>query len=792
MKSTLLRKAIRDISKRKIQFLALAVILVLGIVSYVGTLTAYKNLYRSYRYAYRQLSFADYTVQTLEAPQQISAKLKEISGVRYVEERLILEGSIRIENNKYLRSRLIGINTERPLKVNKLKITEGENIINTKQKVCLLEERFAKNREIEIGEWITVFLGGKDISLKVAGYFASPEYLIISPSKSEIFVNPKNFAVIFAPLKQVQNEMGLSGNVNNFCFIFENNVNAGEVSSRIERKLSPYGIVESYTQKEQPSNEALRLDLEGYREIAYFLPLLLMTVAVFSVYISLSRIVSSQRKEIGLMKALGVKNSSILALYLSYALILAIVSLIFGIALGQAVSISMTNLYAGELGIPMIETSYYPFVYIQALIISLTVGVLSGILPSKKAVSFKPAIAMRTEPSLGVKKSKAGFFESLISKATFFPFSLRMALRNLIRVRRRTLYTVIGLSFSFVLMISSWSFIDSMNWMLDYQINTLQKWDVQAIFDTSISKKEYQELYNLKGVDEVEPAVQIPAEIKSNNNSISTVLMGFPSDTTMKGFNIVEGSPPGKVLSDGKVYITPYISEKINAEIGNEIIVSTPFNEKTFTIGGLHKEFLGSPTITGNEKIEDIFGKDIAPNTLNITLKENLNNSDKLVRFLYEELDATNVMEKREVLKTWQELMGFFYIFFGILIFFAAILGFVVVFNTLTVSIYERGREFATMRTLGESNKNIIANITVENLISVCLSAPIGIILGILVSKGLMKVFNSELFTMEFKMYWHSYVAIFILILFVSLLSEYFAARKILRMDLAETTKAVE
>jgi putative ABC transport system permease protein len=90
--------------------------------------------------------------------------------------------------------------------------------------------------------------------------------------------------------------------------------------------------------------------------------------------------------------------------------------------------------------------------------------------------------------------------------------------------------------------------------------------------------------------------------------------------------------------------------------------------------------------------------------------------------------------------------ISFLGIFQKILLAFAGIALFVgafVIANTLSITIAQRTREFATMRTLGATRGQILRSVIVEGLVIGILASIIGLFLGVALAKGLNALFVS-------------------------------------------------
>ena len=69
------------------------------------------------------------------------------------------------------------------------------------------------------------------------------------------------------------------------------------------------------------------------------------------------------------------------------------------------------------------------------------------------------------------------------------------------------------------------------------------------------------------------------------------------------------------------------------------------------------------------------------------------------------------------------------------------IVGSFVIFNTLSMTVAQRVRELATLRTLGASRKQVMRSVMLEGLITGFLAAIVGLLLGFLLAKGLNALF---------------------------------------------------
>jgi putative ABC transport system permease protein len=73
----------------------------------------------------------------------------------------------------------------------------------------------------------------------------------------------------------------------------------------------------------------------------------------------------------------------------------------------------------------------------------------------------------------------------------------------------------------------------------------------------------------------------------------------------------------------------------------------------------------------------------------------------------------------------------------------ALFVGAFVIFNTLSITVAQRTREFATLRTLGASRKQVLRSVRLEGLIVGLLASTIGLIMGFAIAKGMIALFSA-------------------------------------------------
>jgi putative ABC transport system permease protein len=117
--------------------------------------------------------------------------------------------------------------------------------------------------------------------------------------------------------------------------------------------------------------------------------------------------VSERTREIGTLKAIGARDSKILKIFLTEALLIGLIGGIVGITIGTVLSFIFPLFTRGILGASggagfgarisgvIIAPAITPFNLVLCFSLGALVGVLAGIYPAWRAAKMKPVEALR-------------------------------------------------------------------------------------------------------------------------------------------------------------------------------------------------------------------------------------------------------------------------------------------------------------------------------------------------------------------------------------------------------------
>ncbi|MCA9391637.1 FtsX-like permease family protein [candidate division WWE3 bacterium] len=793
--SILQKKVVRELLTHKAQVLAVIVMIALGVGMYIASYDSYLNLRASYDQTHVTYNFADVWLQVRNVDQDLLQKVKDEPDVETVETRLVLDLYGKVTDTSTFVARIVGVPENSQPNFNKLFFTQGE--YNLDADSVLVENHFANYYDLHVGDSVRLTADGNYKTYKIAGTVISPEYIWNVRNKQEVLSSPENFGVFYLAQDELQRLAGAANLVDEIMLstsLADHKDQVEALRQRLVSLIPTENYVDSYTKATQPANELLSLDLDGFSELAFFFPMLFLTITGFTISIMMTRMISQQSRQIGVLKANGFSKGSIMRHYLTYGIFIAIVGSAGGVVLGLLLANTITTLYTGMLSIPVTITNIHPSTYVVGVLLAIFACLFSTFLPARSAANINPADSLRN-----ASKSSRGSrlaIDRFVPFVKHLPSTLKIAIRNIDRNKKRSFFTILGVMFSMVLVLASWGMIDAVQNFTDRMFNDIYKEDLTVTFKQNITEAEVSDLKALEGVNSLERGLIMPVNLEVKDQAYSTILIALPQDTYMHGFfdannNVLPFTNDSLYLGQGlKTELGLSVGDTLKMSLASEGIdlpVAVSFDSK---ISNFVNEPIGSMVYVTYDRFQNILKENNLPELENtIYLKVDKDKRADIRARLGSWDDVLQVQDSKVLQDLINSYMTFFFAFVGVMVGFGAIMAFGLLFNTMTVSILERSREFATLRTLGFSNGVINMILTIENMLLTIVAIPFGLWLGHLATVGAFTAYNSDLFQFEVVIFPRTYIIVSVVIIVTAFVSQLPAMRSIARIDLARMIK---
>ncbi len=404
-------------------------------------------------------------------------------------------------------------------------------------------------------------------------------------------------------------------------------------------------------------------------------------------------------------------------------------------------------------------------------------------------------------------------------------YLFKLALKNILKAKRRTALTFLMLSFSVVVYLVMESMLDgfdkeSFKNFIDFETGHFkirsEKFDADHPYDTdnylpdtsSINEK----LHNLKFVTGYTSRLSFLSEVDNGNDSVPVITVGIDPVNDKKVFSLSDYIISGK-LEKGGALLGKALAKDMNLNINDIVYVTFRDNKGMMTSIEL--------SVTGLVQTAD-------PRINSSTVYMNLDEARKYlgikgaaeISIRTDDPNKTGEYQKqiRSVisgvkLRNWKELSTDFTALMATkrsgsryFLMFIVIIALVGIINTLLMSVYEKRKEIGTLMALGMEHREIRNIFIFEGILIGFLGTLLGLILGTLVNLYFIYVGIDYTALMGEKMMggfnvmgkiksaWviPAYLYSTVIILLASGLASYYPAKKVMRMRPAECLRTVQ
>lgn len=131
--------------------------------------------------------------------------------------------------------------------------------------------------------------------------------------------------------------------------------------------------------------------LSSLQSLVYLVTIVVLLLTMISVATTMMAVVEERRSEIGLKKALGASNKSVMAEFLGEGVTLGLLGSILGIVLGYAFA------YAVSVSVFARAVSFRPALIPVTLLASILITAVACLIPVRRAIDVDPVIVLRGE-----------------------------------------------------------------------------------------------------------------------------------------------------------------------------------------------------------------------------------------------------------------------------------------------------------------------------------------------------------------------------------------------------------
>jgi len=787
---TLDRKLFRDLWHMRGQVLAIAAVIMGGVATMVMSLSTYDSLATTRDRFYSEYRFAEVFSSLKRAPETLADRLAVLPGVERLETRV--RAGVKLEVVGFsdpITGLLLSLPDVGEAQLNTLYLKRGRTVQPWSTDEVVLSDTFADAHGFQPGDTLAAIINGKRKRLTVVGVAVSPEYVYqIAPGS--MFPDFKRYGVLWMGRNALAAAYDMEGAFNQVSLTLARGANEQDVIDRVDAILADFGGTGAYGRKNQFSNRFLSEELKGLKTMATVFPAIFLGVAAFLLNVVLSRLIALQREQIAILKAFGYSNLAIGAHFVKLVLLMAVLGVAAGVALGAWFGQGLSNVYT--------ETTFrFPYldyrISLEIVLIAFAVAGLAAVsgtlLSVMRAARLPPAEGMRPEMPVTYRTTLL----ERIGLQRWFSSPTRMILRHIERRPLKSLLTVLGIACACGLMMVGNYQKGAIDFMVDVQFRQASREDLALAFIEPTSGRALHELAALPGVDSVEGFRDVPAILRFGHYHYRGALFGIqPQGQLHRSLN---RSLEPVAVPPGGVVLTDYLATNIlHVKLGDMLTVevlegSRPVRQ--VPVLGITQQYMGVSAYMQQDSLNALMreGNTVTGAYLAVAPGAEAALYDRL----HDRPRVLGMVANAAAIKSFYATMGEFILFYNMVsTLLAAAIGFGVVYNSARIALSERGRELASLRVLGFTQGEIAYILLGELALLTLAAIPVGFLVGAGLIGILVLSFDSELYRLPMLLTPLNYTMGATLVIVSALLSGLLLWFRMGRLDLVAVLKTRE
>lgn len=537
---------------------------------------------------------------------------------------------------------------------------------------------------------------------------------------------------------------------------------------------------------------SFQLNADKVAAIATVFPIFFYLVAGLVALTTMTRMVEEERTQIGLLKALGYKKTTIIFKYILYCGLASTLGSIFGQMVGfELIPRVIWNTYGVMYHLPEFITDYNQ----RIALVSSGVAILSTL----AATFFAASDALREKPSLlmlpkAPKRGKRILLERITPLWSAMSFNLKSTARNIFRYKKHFYMTVIGVSGCTALLVTGFGIRDSIKDLGELQFDELFKYQLEIQLEDDYSKDV---LTKISSNEDLSASLEIFSdqgylEFEDEIEDIS--LVAIDDIDKVSDFILFRDRISGEVLDFDidKIIITEKIADEFNIGEGDTIFYENSDEvKKEFRIDSITENYIGNYIYMEKNNYQLAFNENPANNSLYVKTEElDPDEEDKLIEDLYENDDITNaefISQSRSIFDNLIESINYIVL---VIIIASGLLAFIVLYNLTNININERRRELATLKVLGFYNDEVASYIFREVTVLALIGTFVGLVLGKYLHQFIILTIEDPNIMFGREISISSYIISAIITMIFSIIVDLFMIKKLRNIKMVDSMKA--
>lgn len=529
--------------------------------------------------------------------------------------------------------------------------------------------------------------------------------------------------------------------------------------------------------------------------IANVFPVFFFLVAALVCMTTMNRMVEEQRTQIGVLKALGYGNGSIMGKYLFYAGSAAL----GGCAAGYFLGIFIFPLVIWKAYAMMYRLGNVVFVFDWlAALLCLGASLLCSM--GTTWVSCRHTLKASAAGLMRPKAPKAGkriFLERMGFLWNRLKFLHKVSIRNIVRYKKRLFMMVLGISGCTALLVTGFGVRDSVTSIADQQYEEIQTYQLNITLDDEAGENEAlrQEIYRVLDTlgGEYTCAYETSLDLQTPEGPKSVNLIAAENPWEF-GAYIDLHTPSGEAIpypGPGEIVLCDKLAGKYRIKAGDSLrLRSQDGPELSAVMSGVCENYIFNYAYVDRQTYEEALGP-LTFKNLYVNLPQEADVHEVSAALMNLE-HVASVQVNADMLVRFSSMMSSMNYIVFVVIGCAAALAFIVLYNLNNINITERIREIATIKVLGFYRNETSSYVFRENTVLTAMGCALGLVLGKLLHIYVMHEVDIDMISFDVHVRPVSYLLSVLLTFAFTWIVNRIMAGKLNRINMAESLKSVD
>lgn len=529
--------------------------------------------------------------------------------------------------------------------------------------------------------------------------------------------------------------------------------------------------------------------------IANVFPVFFYAVAALVCMTTMNRMIEEQRTQIGVLKALGYSESTIMGKYLFYSGSAAISGSLVGYFFGTwffpyVIWIAYSSMY----DVAAIQYVFDAGVLAFSLAVSICCSMGVTYISCKNELSEVAAELMRPKAP---KAGKRIFLEYIPFIWKPMKFLHKVSYRNVFRYKKRFFMMVIGISGCTGLLVTGFGVLDSIANIANDQYGRIQVVDVNVMLSEEMDETMDGMVERVAGerVAEYVYVMEKSIDLAAEEAIKSISLIAIDENADISPYVKLPDFETGELLNypgPGECILTGKIAKTYGLSVGDVVVLRDENNHSMeLTLSGIAENYLSNFVYMTTQTYEDCLGEPAELKSIYVNLAENVDAHQVTADFMKED-QVASAQVLVDSKGRFVDMIESLDMLVGVIIVCAGCLAFIVLYNLTNINITERIREIATIKVLGFYRKETASYVFRENVILTAFGTVAGLGLGKLFHAFVMSQVEVDQVSFAVRILPKSYLYSVILTFVFAILINWFMTGKLDKVSMTESLKSVD